>query len=141
MYLHRSVPLFPASGYGPSIMNCDSDCATRNVVYIAHCVQCFSFYVGKTNRTLRERIRDHEYCLRRQQDCSALAKHTLTAGDSHTFLYQVIQVLDTNLRGGNIINLTEQAELGWICRLAAHRGKGLNEVLSIKPHLKGRRLK
>ncbi|XP_043934417.1 fanconi-associated nuclease 1 [Protopterus annectens] len=114
----------------------NSTCRTRNIVYVAHCIKCFKFYIGKSNRTLRERIRDHYYCVARGHDYSAISKHILNEGEDHKFYFQVLHIQYPNIRLGDIVNLTEQAETRWILRLGSHRGYGLNDHVSVKPILK-----
>ena len=43
-----------------------------NVVYKISCADCCEFYIGKTQRRLSQRIREH-----RNDDCSALKRHAL----------------------------------------------------------------
>ena len=37
----------------------NGDCNSKNLIYIILCLKCNIFYVGETNRTLKERFYDH----------------------------------------------------------------------------------
>ena len=40
-------------------INYQCDCKTSNVIYIITCTKCYQQYIGKTERTLDERVREH----------------------------------------------------------------------------------
>ena len=48
-------------------INAQCNCKTSNVVYIISCTQCPSKYIGKTERTLDERVREHIGYVRNKQ--------------------------------------------------------------------------
>ncbi|XP_043913188.1 TBC1 domain family member 15 [Protopterus annectens] len=65
------------------------NCNSRRVVYLAQCKQCPAFYIGKTDRRLRDRVYEHGYAINNRKDENALAKHCGTNVD-HSFDFMVI---------------------------------------------------
>lgn len=110
-------------------------CDTNNVVYLATCTACSSFYIGKTNRKLKERIIEHKSEIRRACENNALFKHIDEYGCSHKFNFRVIDVIFSSIRGGDMGNLLEVKEFEWIVRLSADSIPGLNSAVSLKPIL------
>lgn len=110
-------------------------CNEERVVYLATCVCCTSFYVGKTIRKLRERMVEHRSEIRRKLPTNALSKHILDEGVGHTFRFRVLCKVEVGLRKGDINNLLELTELEWIIRLQANVAPGLNNSVSLKPVL------
>lgn len=49
------------------LINSQCNCKTSNVVYIISCTKCPVKYIGKTERTLDERIREHVGYVRNKQ--------------------------------------------------------------------------
>ncbi|XP_043942110.1 uncharacterized protein LOC122813711 isoform X1 [Protopterus annectens] len=117
-----------------------TNCRSENVIYLATCMACPAFYVGKTNRQLRERIREHVYKMRVGDVTNALAKHQKMAGFSHTFTFFVLQHIHTTLRGGNLEAYTLEMELRWIIRCRADSKPGLNDKVSLQAILKRRKI-
>lgn len=105
------------------------------VVYLMVCL-CNAFYVGKTNRELRQWIGDHLYY-------STNSK--LTTMGRHIGLYQrfkpeviefmVLEVVPKDPRGGDWDHLILQRETLWIKELSAIVPLSLIEVLAYKHFL------
>ncbi|XP_043919394.1 latent-transforming growth factor beta-binding protein 2-like [Protopterus annectens] len=93
------------------IINVPADCQTEHVVYLARCTACEAFYIGKTNRKLRERIREHAFDVRIGSESSALTKHNIKSGPTHKFKFTVLQKINPSIRGGDLESYTEECEL------------------------------
>ncbi len=44
---------------------CSSSCNSTNVIYIIHCKKCNSFYIGQTKRSIKNRIKEHLYAIKK----------------------------------------------------------------------------
>ncbi|XP_043927894.1 histone H1C-like [Protopterus annectens] len=99
------------------------------------------YYMGKTNRCLTERIKEHLYNVNRQDMKNALAKNVVKEGSGHSFKFMVIEKLLVTDRGADVKVQTERLETNWILRLAAHKEKVLNDFVPLNPVLKLRSLK
>lgn len=121
--------------------NIRANCDTEHIVYLAVCTACTAFYIGKTDRKLKNRIREHIYQIRIKSEVNALSKHILQKGLSRQFKFMVIQINVPNIRGGDVRNKTEQIETDWIIKMQAHIPPGLNGKIPVKSALKGRNIK
>ena len=50
-------------------------CRTTNVVYVYKCKICQQIYIGKTSRTISERVKEHSTSLNKSDKKSALSEH------------------------------------------------------------------
>ena len=99
--------------------------------------QCQAFYVGKTIRKFKARIRDHVYYSDKGKMVTSVSRHLDLY---HSFSNKVVSfialaVIPKNDRGGNWDKLVLQRETLWIERLNALYAPGLNEAQSYKPFL------
>lgn len=113
-----------------------ADCDTKGVVYLMMC-QCGAFYVGKTIRHLRCRIRDHIYYSGEGKMITAVSRHLDLYHKFNTSLVSFIAltVIPPDPRGGEWDKKVCQQETLWIERLGATVPPGINETQSYKPFL------
>lgn len=116
-----------------------ASCDTEHVVYLALCSSCPAFFVGKTDRRLKDRVREHLYQIHIRSNTNALSEHVLEINNSHTFKILVLYINTPSLRGGDLRNYTERNETNWIIKLQAHIHPGLNDKVPLRPALKNRR--
>lgn len=100
-------------------------CKTKNVIYLLRC-PCDKVYVGKTTRSLKQRISEHKSSIRRADLNYPVACHFIECAHPVSSLrFQGIEQV-TLSRGGNIDKVLCQRELFWIHTLDALHPKGLN---------------
>lgn len=112
-----------------------ANCGTKGVIYLMNCV-CKAFYVGKTIREFRQRIGDHLYDSENGK-LTTIGRHI---GLHHRFdnsvvKFLVLEVVQSNPRGGDWDRSILQRESLWIERLNATIPPGLNESVSYKAFL------
>ena len=96
-------------------------CDSKNIIYLITCTNCKKQYVGKSAKTLRERICQHHSSIKKDQ-CRYISKHFNLSGHSVARLkVQVIDSTDT----GNSEHL-HKLELYWINKLKSTQPNGLN---------------
>lgn len=120
-------------------LNLRANCNSRMVIYLAMCQTCTAFYVGKTERRLRDRIYEHTYVIRKQKLDNALAKH-ISVYPNHMFKFLIIDQITQDFRGAPLPLKLEERELFWQIRLNAYSSPGLNENCSLSSVLKLRSL-
>ena len=95
-------------------------CNSNKVIYLITCANCKKQYVGKTTRTLRERVCQHRHSIKKNQD-QYVSKHFNLPG--HNLSHLTIQAIDT--ADNNQEQLTKLEEY-WINTLKTVQPKGLN---------------
>ncbi|CAJ0967631.1 unnamed protein product [Ranitomeya imitator] len=109
-------------------------CATKGVVYCAHC-PCGKIYIGLTTRELRIRTREHVRDIDRSKtvdDPSVLKtipRHFFEHHNSNSSLLRIkgIDIVQMGSRGGNLAKNLARLESKWIYRLGSIAPQGLNE--------------
>uniref|UniRef100_A0A1X7SPB1 GIY-YIG domain-containing protein n=1 Tax=Amphimedon queenslandica TaxID=400682 RepID=A0A1X7SPB1_AMPQE len=94
-------------------------CSSTNIIYLITCSKCHKQYVGKTSKTLRERVFHHRSSIKNNQ-ARYICKHFNLPG--HSLANFKIQVID---RKENATDLQNQEE-HWIKLLDTLHPKGLN---------------
>lgn len=69
-----------------------------HLVYLAACKTCLCFYVGKTNKSLTDRIREHINDIKKGDVRSALFKHVRITDMNHSCQFLVLQLCKENKR-------------------------------------------
>lgn len=115
-----------------------ASCEDENLIYLATCTRCSAFYIGMTSRKLKNRMYNHIYDIKRNNQQNALAKHISSFKD-HIFEFRVLQLITKSKRGGNNKNHLESIELCWIFKLRTHIEPGLNKCISVKTVLIARK--
>ncbi|XP_043914349.1 uncharacterized protein LOC122790793 isoform X1 [Protopterus annectens] len=110
---------------------------SKSVIYGAFCNACPAFYIGKTDRKLRQRIYEHVYAMRTNKQENALARHVANFPD-HKFSFMGIDHIPMSIRGGPLSLLLEFRELEWQIKLNAFHSPGLNDNCNISVVLKMR---
>lgn len=80
----------------------NGNCLTRHVIYLAICDTCENYYVGMTDRFLKNRMYDHLYCIKRNDGNNALSRHISNNEPCKSFKFGIIDVVSNNPRGGNV---------------------------------------
>ena len=96
-------------------------CDSKQIIYLITCTKCNKQYVGRTYKTLRERISQHRSSIKVNQD-RYISKHFNLAG--HNITHLTVQVID----GADRTNPDQLQELEkfWIQCLNTIQPKGLN---------------
>lgn len=112
-----------------------ADCETQGIVYLMTC-KCKAFYVGKTIRQFRSRIKDHIYYGGGKM-VTSVSRHLdlYHKFDTSVISFIALAVIPQNPRGGNWDKQILQRETLWIERLNAIHAPGINEAQSYKPFL------
>ncbi len=79
-----------STGYWFKIQQ-DSNCESKNVVYLLSCKQCGLQYVGETKRSLRQRFGEHKNSVKNKKMNTLMVQHFNQAG--HSFEDMTITVL------------------------------------------------
>ena len=96
-------------------------CSSKHVIYLITCTQCKKQYVGRTTKTLRERISQHKWSINKKEP-RYISKHFNLPGHNLSHLkVQVIAKPETN----NPEALQRQ-ETYWIHTLKTLQPSGLN---------------
>ncbi|XP_041422161.1 uncharacterized protein LOC121394669 [Xenopus laevis] len=111
-------------------------CTTKNVIYCLQC-PCGIQYVGKTNRKLRDRIREHVNNIKKGNEKHTVSKHFR---DSHGMnpaglQYWGVEEVKKRWRGGDLVKTTLQCESRWIYSLETFTPKGLNVDINLRAFL------
>ncbi|XP_041424610.1 uncharacterized protein LOC121395346 isoform X1 [Xenopus laevis] len=115
-----------------SYINCDSKC----VIYLATC-ECGIQYVGRTCRSLKERVREHltpinlnnlDHIGYNHRRVSAISKHIMLNhnGNFNLIKFQGIELVKLGVRGGDLQKKIDQREVYWIFTLKTRLPQGLN---------------
>ncbi|XP_011407404.1 PREDICTED: uncharacterized protein LOC105314749 [Amphimedon queenslandica] len=99
-------------------------CTSSNVIYLITCLKCQKQYVGKTSKTLRERICHHRSSINNNEP-RYISKHFNLPG--HQLSHLKVQVIDSPK--SNDPETLDRLETHWIQSLNTIQPKGLN-VLS-----------
>lgn len=112
------------------------NCNTTYVVYRLIC-PCNHFYVGRTKRRLKDRVAEHKYAIRCNNEDYPMARHFNSAhnGDASLLQVEALEHVQTPPRGGDRLKLLLQRETYWIHKLDAMRPPGLNEEIDFRPFL------
>lgn len=104
--------------------NFHTDCSTQGVIYLMTC-QCQAFYVGKTIRNFRCRIRDHVYYSAEGKMVTSVSRHLdlYHKFDTTVVSFIALAVVPKDTRGSNWDKQILQREALWIERLDASRSK------------------
>ncbi len=98
---------------------------------------CGLAYVGKTSRTLKNRISEHRCAIRNHDQKSPVANHFNSFNHPvASFSYISTDVTETcpaPMQRGDINNLFSKRELFWIFTLNTLTPKGLNKEMDIHP--------
>ena len=95
-------------------------CSSFNIIYLITCAKCRKQYVGKTTKTLRERVNHHRASIRRRQ------KHYIYVHfnfPDHKISDLSVQIIDTASP-----DKLDELEHYWISKLQTLIPKGLNFV-------------
>ncbi|XP_043913225.1 uncharacterized protein LOC122789856 [Protopterus annectens] len=96
------------------------NCESKSIIYIAMCDCCQAFYIGKTDRRVRDQMYEHMYAIRNDKSDNALAKH-IGLNPGHSFQFMAIDQVPLKIRGGPFSLILENRELEWQLRLDAFR--------------------
>lgn len=112
------------------------DCDTVGIIYLLQCT-CVSYYVGKTKRNFKQRIKKHVYAASIGYFKTVIGRHIAF---QHNYKFDGFSFLPLERvhippRGGDWDNMILKTEARWIFRLGGHTPPGLNESLSFKPFL------
>lgn len=105
----------------PTAIN--TDCNTKNAVYLLECKKCNKKYVGQTSRPLRNRFSGHRAAFYLKTKNMPLYNHFRTQG--HEFKELSITILEITSH-----TLLLQRELYWISKLDTIIPSGLNSKFS-----------
>lgn len=113
-----------------------ANCNTENLVYLLQC-PCGNYYVGKTNRKWRQRIREHVYDIKSMNMRTPIGRHFALFHKSNPegLNFHLLNRIHRPPRGGNIELITLRQEAFWIFNLKANKFPGLNDDISYKPFL------
>ncbi|XP_040212985.1 uncharacterized protein LOC120943646 [Rana temporaria] len=113
-----------------------ADCNTQGIIYLMTC-SCHAFYVGKTIRNFKHRIRDHVYYSSQGKMVTSVSRHLDLYHKFNTSVasFIVLAIVPKDCRGGNWDKQVLQKETYWIERLDALRPPGINEAQSYKSFL------
>lgn len=127
IYIPSRRRCITAKGYS----NCDS----KGLVYMALCGQCEGFYVGKMEKSLKRRIYEHNYDIKKGNNRNALYKHTQLCKEA-SFTFFVLGEVQMDVRGGPWETQIECREVYWQLVMEANKWPSLNEMVSLAPVLK-----
>lgn len=104
------------------------NCNTRNVVYLLECNHCNKQYVGRTSRTLKERIREHIRSITKKEETTPVGRHFKTCSPNgiRDLKVKVIEKVRVPNRGGDVIHRLNLREAFWILKLDTRIPNGLN---------------
>ena len=107
------------------------NCKPTFVIYKLECPLCDVFYVGRTKRRLQDRISEHKYAIRTENDNYPMARHFREKHNSDPSILRAIGIdhIPHTLRGGDRQKQLNQRESFWIFKLKATQYPGLNEDL------------
>lgn len=102
-------------------------CNSTNVVYLLQC-PCGLQYIGRTCRTLKTRIREHIYNIKKCVGTHSVPVHFSQAhgSDPSGLWFSGIQTFKPNWRGSNKVRDISKLESSWIFRMDTLSPKGLN---------------
>ena len=110
-----------------------------NSTYIVHGLTCpcGCFYVGRTKRRLKDRVAEHKYAIRTNNEDYPMARHFQSSHNGNDSLLRVegIEQIEQSVRGGNRLKRLLQRETYWIFTFDAMVYPGLNEEIDFKPFL------
>ncbi len=95
-------------------------CSSNNVIYLITCNKCKKQYVGKTNKSLRERINHHRASIRMKQIRYINVHFNFP---DHNLSNLTVQAIDTTSA-----DKLAQLEKYWINTLQTQKPKGLNYI-------------
>ena len=98
-------------------------CMTKGVIYVTTCSHCRMQYVGQSKRRLVDRIKEHSYDIRSNQN-TANGIHYNSA--SHTIDNFKVQVIEKVVP--NTPHMLLQREHWWIQKLQSKKPNGLNDL-------------
>lgn len=106
-----------------------ANCHTQGIVYLMSC-QCNTFYIGKTARHFRSRIKDHIYYSMNGKMVTAVSRHLdlYHKFDVSLVSFIALAVVPKDLRGGEWDKQILRKETVWIERLNAIHAPGINEA-------------
>ncbi|XP_056391941.1 uncharacterized protein LOC130284967 [Hyla sarda] len=109
-------------------------CRSTFVVYFL-CCSCQFFYIGKTERQLRARVREHMYSVRKGGGSPTFVQHmqSIHGGNCTTLKFGGLETIPCHPSGGDRRRLLLRAEARWILRLDAQGPLGLNDKLDFSP--------
>ena len=96
---------------------------TKGVIYVTTCSHCRMQYVGQSKRRLVDRIKEHSYDIRSNQN-TANGIHYNSA--SHTIDNFKVQVIEKVVP--NTPHMLLQREHWWIQKLQSKKPNGLNDL-------------
>lgn len=101
----------------------NTDCNSRNIIYLLECSTCNKKYVGQTQRSMKERFAGHRAAHRSNKNMP-LYRHFNTR--NHNFEESKITILEKVKNTDQIM----QKETDWITKLDTRLPKGLNSHFS-----------
>lgn len=112
------------------------NCNTNYVVYRLTC-PCNCFYIGRTKRRLKDRVAEHKYAIRTNNENYPMARHFFSHHNKDDSLLKVegIEHIEKPTRGGDRLNRLLQRETFWIDKFNALNHPGLNEEIDFRPFL------
>lgn len=118
------------------VLNFNADCVTQGIVYLMSC-QCGAFYIGKTARHFRSRIKDHVYYSVNSKMVTAVSRHLdhYHKFDVSLVSFIALAVVARDPRGGEWDKYILRRETIWIECLNGIHSPGINEAQTYKPIL------
>lgn len=112
------------------------NCNTTYVVYRLIC-PCNCFYIGRTKRRLKDRVAEHKYAIRNNNQDYPMARHFNKSHNNDASLLKVegLEHIQLPPRGGDRLKKLLQRETYWIDKFDALRYPGLNEEIDFRPFL------
>ena len=95
------------------------NCSTKNIIYLITCTKCKKQYVGKTTKTLRERVNHHRTSIFTKQKRYLSLHFNLPL---HSVANLSVQIIDST----NSTSELDSLESFWIYKLQTKEPKGLN---------------
>eukprot|EP00079_Xenopus_tropicalis_P035384 XP_017949155.1 PREDICTED: uncharacterized protein LOC108647467 isoform X1 [Xenopus tropicalis] len=111
-------------------------CTTKNVFYVLEC-PCGLQYVGKTNRSIRQRLGEHIGNIKKGLETHSVSKHFKLAHNQNPkgLICYGIEIIEPNWRGGDIVRNTLRRESWWIYKLKTLNPLGLNIDYNLRAFL------
>ncbi|OCT55832.1 hypothetical protein XELAEV_18003247mg [Xenopus laevis] len=113
-------------------------CSSTNIIYLLEC-PCGLQYVGRTGRSLKTRLREHIYNIKKGVMTHSVSAHFTSYHNSDPSLLSFMGIVHkkAHWRGSDIINLISREETTWIHKLQTLAPKGLNIEIDLKCFLTG----
>lgn len=124
--VQESCSAFTSSYYGSSFsVNANTNCRSRNIIYLITCNKCNKQYVGETGRSLGERLSNHRSCIRYNR-YNAVGIHFNSF--NHSIEDLKVMTIEKIADDENQLTVRKNREIYWQNKLGTLYPVGLNNL-------------